>query len=115
MAWFTAEFLRLFFCCELAVDHLLAKEAREFSHRDHMQVEHELNALHAGLAIRVEEEHTCIVDEDIHDEVVVLAVLEQVLRCVLFGEVGIKRNSLDAILRSLVGGYLVEFFLLIAN
>jgi hypothetical protein len=72
-----------------------------------MQVEHELNALHRGLAIRVEEEHTRVVDEDIHHEVVVLAVLEQVLRCVLLGEVGIKRNSLYAILSCEVSSHIL--------
>ena len=115
MAWFAAEFLRLFFCCELAVDHLLAKETSEFGHRDHMQVEHKLNALHRSLAIRIEEEHTRVVDEDIHHEVVVLAILEQLLRCILLGEIGIKSSSLYAILSCEVSSHFLLFLLLVAN
>ena len=80
-----------------------------------MQVEHQVNALHTSLAVGIEEEDTCVVDKDIHHEVVVQAVLMQLLGSILFAQVSVQRNSLYAILRSQVGGYLVEFFLLIAN
>ena len=80
-----------------------------------MQVEHEFNALHRSLAIRVEEEHTRVVDKDIHHEVVVLAVLEQLLRCILLGEVSIESNSLYAILSSEVSSHFLLFLLLVAN
>ena len=62
-----------FFSGQFALTHVFGKESRQFSDRHHMQLEHQFDALDGGLAVRIEEEDSGVVDEDIHHIAVGLA------------------------------------------
>ena len=98
-----------------AARHILTKEAAEFSNRNHMQLQHEVNAFHTRLAVRIEEEHPRIVDKHIHLQAVLLAIIEQIFRCGGQAEVGIVGNSLHAKIVVQLLRYLLQLGLLVAD
>ena len=98
-----------------AARHILAEEAAEFGNSNHMQLQHEVNASHARLAVGIEKEHPRIVDKHIHLQAVLLAIIEQIFRCGGQAEVGIVGNSLHAKIVVQLLRYLLQLGLLVAN
>ena len=78
---------------QFTLNHILCKKARELSYRDYMQHQHPLKARHSRFHQRVEEEHSGVVDEYIHLELVIQAVLMQLLGRIGFAQVGIERQG----------------------
>ena len=98
-----------------AARHILTKEAAEFSNRNHMQLQHEVNAFHARLAVGIEEKHPRIVDKHIHLQAVLLAIIEQVLRRGGQAEVSVVGNGLHAEIIVQLLCHLLQFGLLVAD
>ena len=98
-----------------AARHILTKEAAEFGNRNHMQLQHEVNAFHARLAVRIEKEHPRVVDKHIHLQAVLLAIIEQIFRRGVLAEVGIVGNCLHAEIAVQLLRYLLQLGLLVAN
>ena len=100
---------------KLPIDHLFSKQSTQFGNGYHMQIEHQINTFGSGLAIRIEEENSRIVDQHIYHKPILLAVSKQQVRCFWLGQIGIMRYGIDAILVFEVLGYFCQFLFLIGN
>ena len=98
-----------------AARHILTKEAAEFSNRNHMQLQHEINAPHARLAVRIEEKDARVVNKHIHLQAVLLAIIEQIFRRGGLAEVSVVGNGLHAEIAVQLLRYLLQLSLLVAN
>ena len=79
-----------------------------------MQVEHQLDALHIGFAVLVEEENASIVYQNVNHQVVVLAVFEKIFGSIGLTKVGIMCDSLYAVFLCQIVGNLLQLLFLIA-
>ena len=103
------------FVRQLPLDHIRRKKPREFSNGNHMELQHQFDALHGCFAVWVEEEDSGVIDKDIHYESLLDAPVVQGLCGVVKTQVGKTGDSFDVVLFRQISSNLVEFLLLIAD
>ena len=99
-AFMTADTLFGFLFGQLAMQHIFAEETRHFGHRNHVQLQHEFDALHGCLAIRIEEEYSGVINENIDHTFLLPAPVVKSLRRIGQTEVCVAGYCLDIILFS---------------
>ena len=95
--------------------HIRREEPRHLGYRHHVELQHQFDAPDIRLAIRIEEEHTGVIDQDIHLVAFLRTPGMETFRRVGKREIGIMRGRPDAKLRCQIVRHLLQLLLLVAD
>ena len=95
--------------------HVLTKDARHPYGIQHVELQHQLDALERSVVEEIKEENARIINQDIHFQILLKAIVVELFSRMFVREVFIYRPYLNAILLNELRTHLFEFLLLIGN
>ena len=95
--------------------HILAKQARHSYGIQHVELQHQFDALERSVVEEIKEENARIINQDIHFQILLKAIVVELFCSMFVREIFIYRPHPNAILLNELRAHLFEFLLLIGN